>query len=307
ASVYNGLSRLFGMAFGLPYEWCVIGMAVVTCIYVVLGGYVASVWNDFIQGTIMLIGIIAVIFAVLNGQGGIATAIVNLSQIPAEGSAMAGPFTSMFGPDALNLLGVIILTSLGTWALPQMVQKFYAIKTGPAIKQGAIISTIFALVVAGGSYFLGGFGRLFGGDIAYAANGTPIYDSIVPTMLAGLPDILLGIVVVLVLSASMSTLAGLVLTSSSTLTLDLIKGNIVKKMSEKKQVRYMRFFIVVFVAISAGIALVQYHSTIVFIAQLMNIRGARFRVRSLVPSSGACSPVASQSQQFGAALRLVLA
>ena len=166
ASVYNGLSRLFGMAFGLPYEWCVIGMAVVTCIYVVLGGYVASVWNDFIQGTIMLIGIIAVIFAVLNGQGGIATAIVNLSQIPAEGSAMAGPFTSMFGPDALNLLGVIILTSLGTWALPQMVQKFYAIKTGPAIKQGAIISTIFALVVAGGSYFLGGFGRLFGGDIA---------------------------------------------------------------------------------------------------------------------------------------------
>ena len=93
---------------------------------------------------------------------------------------MAGPFTSMFGPDALNLLGVIILTSLGTWALPQMVQKFYAIKTGPAIKQGAIISTIFALVVAGGSYFLGGFGRLFGGDIAYAANGTPIYDSIVP-------------------------------------------------------------------------------------------------------------------------------
>ena len=269
ASVYNGLSRLFGMAFGLPYEWCVIGMAVVTCIYVVLGGYVASVWNEFIQGTIMLIGIIAVIFAVLNGQGGIATAIVNLSQIPAEGSAMAGPFTSMFGPDALNLLGVIILTSLGTWALPQMVQKFYAIKTGPAIKQGAIISTIFALVVAGGSYFLGGFGRLFGGDIAYAANGTPIYDSIVPTMLAGLPDILLGIVVVLVLSASMSTLAGLVLTSSSTLTLDLIKGNIVKKMSEKKQVRYMRFFIVVFVAISAGIALVQYHSTIVFIAQLM--------------------------------------
>ena len=161
ASVYNGLSRLFGMAFGLPYEWCVIGMAVVTCIYVVLGGYVASVWNDFIQGTIMLIGIIAVIFAVLNGQGGIATAIVNLSQIPAEGSAMAGPFTSMFGPDALNLLGVIILTSLGTWALPQMVQKFYAIKTGPAIKQGAIISTIFALVVAGGSYFLGGFGRLY--------------------------------------------------------------------------------------------------------------------------------------------------
>jgi SSS family solute:Na+ symporter/sodium/proline symporter len=269
ASVYNGLSRLFGMAFGLPYEWCVIGMAVVTCIYVVLGGYVASVWNDFIQGIIMLIGIIAVIVAVLNGQGGFSQAVISLSQVSIEGSNFQGPFTSMFGPDLFNLIGVIILTSLGTWALPQMVQKFYAIKSGPAIKQGAIISTIFALVVAGGSYFLGGFGRLFADDITYAANGTPVYDSIIPTMLAGLPDILLGIVVVLVLSASMSTLAGLVLTSSSTLTLDLIKDNVVKNMSEKKQVRYMRAFIVVFVAVSAGIALVQYHSSVVFIAQLM--------------------------------------
>lgn len=271
ASVYNGLSRLFGMAFGLPYEWCVIGMAVVTCIYVVLGGYMATVMNDFIQGLIMLVGIIAVIAAVLAGQGGFSEAIITLSTIPAEGSPLEGAFVSMFGPDLFNLMGVIILTSLGTWGLPQMITKFYAIKSGPAIKQGAIISTIFAFVVAGGSYFLGGFGRLFGDEIAYAANGTPIYDSIIPTMLSGLPDILLGIVVVLVLSASMSTLSSLVLTSSSTLTLDLIKGNIIKKMSEKQQIGWMRGLLIVFVVISSVIALVQYNSTITFIAQLMSI------------------------------------
>lgn len=271
ASVYNGLSRLFGMAFGLPYEACVIGMALVTCIYVVLGGYMATVLNDFIQGIIMLVGIIAVIAAVLAGQGGFSEAIISLSQIPAEGTALQGAFVSMFGPDLLNLLGVVVLTSLGTWGLPQMITKFYAIKTGPAIKQGAIISTVFAAVVAGGSYFFGGFGRLFGDEISYAANGTPIYDSIIPTMLSGLPDILLGIVVVLVLSASMSTLSSLVLTSSSTLTLDLIKGNIVKEMGERKQITWMRGLIVVFVLISAAIALVQYNSTITFIAQLMGI------------------------------------
>lgn len=271
ASVYNGLSRLFGMAFGLPYEWCVIGMAVVTCAYVVLGGYMATVLNDFIQGIVMLIGIVAVVAVVLSGQGGFSEAIVSLSQIPAEGTQMQGAFVSMFGPDLFNLVGVIILTSLGTWGLPQMVSKFYAIKSGPAIKQGAIISTVFALVVAGGSYFLGGFGRLFGDDIAYAANGTPIYDSIIPTMLSGLPDILLGIVVVLVLSASVSTLSSLVLTSSSTLTLDLIKGNLVKNMEEKSQITMMRVLVVVFVVISAAIALVQYTSTITFIAQLMSI------------------------------------
>lgn len=271
ASVYNGLSRLFGMAFGLPYEWCVVGMAVVTCIYVVLGGYMATVLNDFIQGIVMLVGIVAVIAVVLAGQGGFSEAIISLSQIPAEGTDMQGAFVSMFGPDLFNLVGVIVLTSLGTWGLPQMVSKFYAIKTGPAIKQGAIISTVFAFVVAGGSYFLGGFGRLFGDQIAFAPSGIPIYDSIIPTMLSGLPDILLGIVVVLVLSASMSTLSSLVLTSSSTLTLDLLKGNVIKSMPEKSQIAWMRGLIVVFVVISAAIALVQYTSTITFIAQLMSI------------------------------------
>ncbi|MCI2240852.1 sodium:solute symporter family protein [Adlercreutzia faecimuris] len=269
ASVYNGLSRLFGMAFALPYDVCVIGMAIVTCIYVVLGGYMATVMNDFIQGIVMLLGIIAVIVAVILNNGGFSEAVISLSQIPAEGTPMQGAFISFFGPDLFNLLGVVILTSLGTWGLPQMVQKFYAIKSGPAVKQGAIISTVFAFVVAGGSYFLGGFGRLYSGQIEYAANGTPIYDSIIPTMLSTLPDVLIGLVIVLVLSASMSTLSSLVLTSSSTLTIDLIKGNLVKNMSEKQQIGYMRVLLVAFVVVSAAIALLQYHSSIVFIAQLM--------------------------------------
>ena len=270
ASVYNGLSRLFGMAFGLPYEACVIAMAVITCVYVVVGGYMATVVNDFLQGIVMLIGITAVIFAVMNANGGFMEAMTTLSQV-SDGSGFQGVFTSMFGPDPANLLGVVILTSLGTWGLPQMVQKFYAIKDGPAIKQGAIISTLFAIIVSGGCYFLGGFGRLYGDQIDYTAAGTPVFDSIVPTMLSTLPELLIGLVIVLVLSASMSTLAGLVLNSSSTLTLDLIEGNIVKNMDEKHRIRYMRAFIVVFIAISAGIALVQYHSTITWIAQLMGI------------------------------------
>ena len=271
ASVYNGLSRLFGMAFGMPYEVCVIGMAVITCAYVVLGGYMATVMNDFLQGIVMLLGITAVIVVVLANNGGFMGATTTLSQVPHETSQMSGVFTSMFGPDPLNLLGVVILTSLGTWGLPQMVQKFYAIKSGPAVKQGAIISTIFAFVVAGGSYFLGGFGRLYSSQVEIGANGQPVYDSIIPTMLSTLHDILIGLVIVLVLSASMSTLSSLVLTSSSTLTLDLIEGNLVKDMTEKKRVSYMRVLLGAFIIISAVLALFQYHSSVTFIAQLMGI------------------------------------
>ena len=269
ASVYNGLSRLFGMAFNIPYKYCVIGMAVFTGIYVILGGYMATAINDFIQGIIMLAGIIAIIVAVLHSKGGFMAALDGLGHVSdSTVSSTPGVFGSFFGPDPVSLLSVVILTSLGTWGLPQMVQKFYAIDNEDSIKKGTIISTIFALVVSGGCYFLGGFGRLFSDKIDIAANG---YDSIIPTMLENLHPLLIALVVILVLSASMSTLSSLVIASSSTLTIDLIKDNVVKDMSDKKQVLCIRVLIVIFIAISAIIAVIQYKSAVTFIAQLMGI------------------------------------
>ena len=271
ASVYNGLSRLFGMAFNIPYEVCVIVMALFTAAYVILGGYMATAINDFIQGIVMLFGIVAVIAAVLNGQGGFMEAVRKLAQLESDVAVTAGQpgaFTSFFGTDPLNLLGVVILTSLGTWGLPQMVHKFYAIKDEKAIHTGTIISTLFAVVISGGCYFLGGFGRLFDSEAIYnAETGAVVYDSIIPYMLSRLPDILIGVVIVLVLSASMSTLSSLVMTSSSTLTLDFLKDNIIKKMDEKKQVITMQIFIVFFIVLSVVIAL----DPPTFIAQLMGI------------------------------------
>lgn len=270
ASVYNGLSRLFGMAFDIPYAVCVIVMAVLTGAYVILGGYMATAINDFIQGIIMLGGIVAVVAAVLSGQGGFTQALYNLAEMPSEIPAtlgQQGAYTSFFGPDPLNLLGVVILTSLGTWGLPQMVHKFYAIKSEKAIQTGMIVSTAFAVVISGGCYFLGGFGRLFDNPSLYNDQGAVIYDSIIPFMLSSLPDILIGVVIVLVLSASMSTLSSLVLTSSSTLALDFLKDNIVKNLSEKRQLLLMRLLIVFFIVLSVVLAL----DPPTFIAQLMGI------------------------------------
>jgi SSS family solute:Na+ symporter len=286
ASIYNGLSRLFGMAFDVPYEACVIVMATLTAIYVILGGYMATAINDFIQGIIMLIGIAAVIIAVVSGKGGFLEAIQSLSVFPSEVPAtlgQQGAYTSFFGPDPINLISVIILTSLGTWGLPQMVHKFYTIKDEKAIKTGTIISTLFAVVIAGGSYFLGGFSRLFDGEAirTIAADGTSkvAYDTIVPHMLSGLPDILVGITVVLVLSASMSTLSSLVLTSSSTLTLDFLKETCMKKMSTKRQLTIMRILIAAFVAISVILAL----DPPKFIAELMGISWSALAGSFLAP------------------------
>ena len=269
ASLYNGLSRLFGMAFNIDYSVCILLMAILTAIYVIAGGYMATAINDFIQGIIMLFGIVIVIAAVLKTKGGFITALDGLARVsdPAV-TDTPGLFASFFGTDPLNLFFVVVLTSLGTWGLPQMVAKFYSINDEGSIRKGTIISTFFAIVVAGGSYFLGGFGRLFSDQIDIEAGG---FDSIIPTMLSNLHPAIIALVVILVLSASMSTLSSLVMTSASTLTLDFLKGNFIKEMSEKAQVRMIRFLIVVFIAISSVIALIQYKSSVTFIAQLMGV------------------------------------
>jgi SSS family solute:Na+ symporter len=274
ASLYNGLSRLFAMAFGVDFIYCIVGMAVLTAIYVVAGGYFATAVNDFIQGIIMLIGIVTVIGAVFKDNGGFITALNSLAKIEevnVNGVPTPGVLTSFFGPDPLSLLGVVLLTSLGTWGLPQMVSKFYSIKSEKSISKGTIISTFFALVVAGGCYFLGSFGRLYGNVVERSANGGIIYDSIIPKILEKFPDALIGLVVLLVLSASMSTLSSLVMASSSTLTLDFLKGHIIKKMNDKKQVLIIRTLIVIFIIISVIIAVLQYKKGVIFIAQLMGI------------------------------------
>lgn len=269
ASLYNGLSRLFSMAFGIDFTFCIVVMAVLTGVYVIAGGYFATAVNDFIQGIIMLLGIVAVIAALLNSHGGFMASLTALARVedPAVSTA-PGVFTSFFGPDPISLLGVVLLTSLGTWGLPQMVQKFYAIQSEKAIIKGTIISTIFALIIAGGSYFLGSFGRLYSGVVDIAANG---YDSVIPTIISGFSSLLIGLVVILVLSASMSTLSALVMTSASTFTLDFLKGNVIKKMDEKKQLLTIRSLIVIFILISSIIAIIQYKGSITFIAQLMGI------------------------------------
>jgi len=279
AGVYKGISTLFEMGFGIPYEYCVVIMAILTAVYVILGGYKATAMNDFIQGIIMIFGIIAVIAAVLSAQGGLSEAVSKLATLPND-DGQTGVFASWFGPDPWGLLGVVILTSLGTMGLPQMVGKFYSITDESAIRRGTVISTVFAFIVAGGCYFLGGFGRLY--DPVIAENGKIAFDSIVPAMLVQLSPALIALVVLLVLSASMSTLASLVLTSSSTMTLDLIYrdkkslpgevedgsiDDVVAEKIEQRKVVVMRVLIVFFIAISLLIAL----NPPTFIAQLMGI------------------------------------
>lgn len=254
ASVYQGLGYLFERTFGIPFIYCMAAMAFLTAIYLLLGGYVATALNDFVQGIIMLAGVGFMIYFILSNPavGGLSNGLKRLSEIPDAGSGLV----SIFSAHPLNLLGLIILTSLGSWGLPQMVHKFYAIKDDAAVKKGTIISTVFALIIAGGAYFVGGFGRLFLDNVMpLGANGKPNADMIMPMVLEkALPEALIGIIIILVLSASMSTLSSIVLVSSSAISMDLVKGTIFPNMKKENVMLLMRILCALFVILSFMVA-----------------------------------------------------
>lgn len=251
SSVYQGLSHFSAAVLGIPYQYCMIGMAVLTAVYLVAGGYIATALSNFVQAIVMVVGVVFMLFFIMGAPqvGGMAEGISRIAQIPELGPSLASPFGS---PDKLILLiSLILLTSLGTWGLPQMVHKFYAIKDKRAIGRGTVISTVFAIVVGGIAYFIGGFGRLF-----LSAMPEKGADAIMPEVLVvALPPMLLSLILVLLLAASMSTLSSLVLVSSSAISLDLVKGVFRPTMKEGRVVGLTRILCAFFVLVSVVIAL----------------------------------------------------
>jgi len=260
AAVYKGLSSLFGAVFPGVETWVwMLIIACLTAVYLVAGGYVATACTDLIQGIIMIVGVICLICAVLkhDAVGGITGLIENLKNfqsVPGDTNPTTGvQLTSIFGGSASKFLCVnIMLTSFGTWGLPQMISKFYAIKDTAAIKRGTIISTIFCLVIGCGAYLIGSTSRLILGGVLPEGGVDAVIPTVLMEVLGGgtLGIILLAIIMILLLSASMSTLEAVVLTSASAVAVDLIPAVRKKETTSETQMILTRLLCLIFVACS---------------------------------------------------------
>ena len=265
ASVYNGLGSLFKIVFGINNTWIImVALAVLTALYLVFGGYFATALTDFIQGIIMLIGIIAMVFCFLNS----AEVGWNLSDLTSDVNKTWFTFNSTnkgFYGSTVSLISLILLTSMGVYGLPQTVHKYYAVRDKKAIMQGMVVSTIFALIIGFGAYFSGALSGLFN-------LGSIHSDDIIPTMIAKvIPMGLIGIITVLMLSASMSTLASVSLSSASVVTIDIYKGRVNKKATDKQVSFVMRLFCLIFVLISLALAILNEKYKLAAIAYLMGV------------------------------------
>lgn len=265
ASVYSGLSSLFEIVFNIPGWIVIVALAALTAIYLFFGGYFATALSDFIQGIIMLIGVVCMVFCFMNSDN------VNwdISKIANDKNLTWFTFnaesTGLYG-STVSLLSLIMLTSFGVWALPQTIHKYYAIRDKKAISQGVIVSTVFAFVIGFTAYFSGALSAFFPETV-----GIP-HSNVIPTMFkAAIPSGLIGIIAVLILSASMSTLSSVSLAGSSVMAVDIYKGKINPDASDKRVNVVMKSLSLLFVLTSVILAILNEKFGIAAIAYMMGI------------------------------------
>ncbi len=259
ASVYNGLSSLFEIVFNVPGWIVMLALAGLTAMYLFFGGYFATALSDFIQGIVMIVGVICMVACYLNHEN------INWDISEISNTWFVSSGGGLYG-GAVSLIALIVLTSFGVWALPQTIHKYYAIRDKKAISQGVVVSTAFALLIGFVAYFSGALSYYFP-ELASIPDG-----AVIPNMLKiAIPVGLTGIIAVLILSASMSTLSSVSLASASVIAIDLYKGEINKEASDKKTNTLMRVLCLVFIAISVILAILNEKLGIAAIAYMMGI------------------------------------
>jgi solute:Na+ symporter, SSS family len=246
ASVYKGLGFLFKITFNMDEKIIMLIMTIITALYLFAGGFLAASIADFIQGVIMIVGVCLLIYFILASPNvdGIANGVAGLKDINPD---LVKPFTEK---TALPLFSLVIMTSLGTWGLPQMVSKFYTIKNEKSIPVAKVVSTVFAVIITTGAYVMGSMSRLIlnNDESLFTEGGKVIYDKIVPLVInQTLPKIVIGILLVVILAASMSTLSSIVLASSTTFVMDLVKPITRNKLNEKQTINLLRICCLTFV------------------------------------------------------------
>ena len=265
ASVYNGLSSLFEIVFNIPGWAVMVALAVLTALYLFFGGYFATALSDFIQGIIMLVGVVAMVACFMNYE----TINWNIAELTESSElgwfTFSSENTGLYG-NTMSLLSLILLTSFGVWALPQTVHKYHTVRDDKAIVQGTVVSTLFALIIGFGAYFTGALSYYFP-QLAGVGG-----DNVIPNMMKiVIPSGLIGVIAVLILSASMSTLSSVSLASASVVAVDIYKGKINPNASDRRTNLTMKILCLVFVAISVVLAVLNEKYKISAIAYLMGL------------------------------------
>jgi SSS family solute:Na+ symporter len=226
-SVVKGMANAIQVLMDVPYIAGVLISGIIIVFYVSVGGYFAVVWTSFIQAWIMIAGLLLLTGFTLDKVGGLAAAAERLA-------AMDPGYVNTPGVWGwAGLISYCLVVSLGTWGMPQLVIRFYSIKNTRVLRLGTVVVTAGA-AIALLPYLNGAIARIFHPDLA-----SP--DLAIPTLTRSiLPPIAAAVFLAGVIAAGMSTFAGVLIITSTSLVRDIFKGALKCDLTAAQELTFAR-------------------------------------------------------------------
>ncbi|MCG3419230.1 sodium/pantothenate symporter [Oceanobacillus jordanicus] len=225
AAQWIGGARLIESLIGIEYTTALFIFAVSVLIYVTVGGFRAVALTDAIQGSVMFVGTLILLVAVIIAGGGIPAIIADLT---AENPNLITPFGAEGTLTPTYVSSFWILVGVGVVALPQIAIRAMSYKSSQSMHRAIIIGTIVVGVIMLNMHLIGVFARPI-------LPGIEVGDRVMPLIaLEVMPNWLAGIVLAAPMAAIMSTVDSLLLLVSSTIVKDVYLNYVEPKASDMR-------------------------------------------------------------------------
>jgi SSS family solute:Na+ symporter len=235
AAILIGGARFIETTLNLPYDTALMGFALIVAVYVILGGLIAVMYTDALQGAIMLVGMTLLIIFTYVFLGGVVEANLALdalsSMVPeslAQGGMTGWASMPVLGsPIWLTLVTTIVLgVGIGVLAQPQLAVRFMTVKDTRSLNRAILIGGPFILMMTGVAFTVGALTNVYfvqeTGMLAVDAAGGNV-DSIIPLYInSAMPDSFVILFMLALLAAAMSTLSSLFHTMGTAVGHDLV-------------------------------------------------------------------------------------
>ena len=243
-AIYKGAGHLFQLFLGIPYEAAIGLMLVVVMLYTTVGGFVSVVRTDVLQGSLMLVGSVLMFVFITHSAGGIGS-IFELADDPAK----EWLFEADAGIPFLVLLGITLAGSMKLLIDPRQVSRFYGLRDERSIKLGVIFALGGLLIVQFCLFPLGIYAHHLISDVSDT-------DLVIPTLLTDaviVPVLVADFLVVVIISAAMSSMDSVLLVCGSAISRDVIGP--FRQLTDAQHVNWSRVAIVSTAFVAALIAL----------------------------------------------------
>ncbi|GHV11415.1 sodium:proline symporter [Fibrobacterales bacterium] len=237
ASGFVACAKLFNSVFDIPYLYALIlGIAVILT-YTLLGGYLAVVSTDFMQGSLMFFALVATTIGAIFSFGGWHETVA------AVGTEMLNPFHD--NPNVpFGTLGIVsaLAWGLGYFGMPHILVRFMGLRSNKEVRTSRRIAMVWVVIAFAGALLIGAFGNAYLGTPLAPGMQETVF---IETLKVMFPSFLAGIFLCGILAAAMSSADSQLLVAASAFSRDIYQTFLNKNASEKQTLLMSRVTVVV--------------------------------------------------------------